>query len=89
MMSEKKSQDLEKSRDQIHEDLADELPKKKAILYSALVAVAITVCIFAMVGINLFVLLIIIGIVIVYVYFDEDIRKGDSTDIINTNDEKE
>ncbi len=89
MMSDKKNQDIKNSQNHKPENLANELTKKKAILYSAIVAVAITISILAMIGINLFVLLIIIGIVLVYVYFDEDIRKGDSIDIINDNNEKE
>ena len=89
MMSEKKNQDSENNQNHKPENQANELTKKKAILYSAIVAVAITISILAMIGINLFVLLIIIGIVFVYVYFDEDIRKGDITDIVNDNNEKE
>lgn len=88
-MSEKKNQDNESIQSQKLEHFAHELTKKQVILYSAIVAVAITICILAMIGINLFALLIIIGIVLVYVYFDEDIRKGDTTDILNDNNDKE
>ena len=70
------------------EDSANDLTKKQAILYSVIVAVAITICILAMIGVNLIALLIIIGIVLVYVYFDEDIRKEDANDILNDNKDK-
>jgi len=89
MMSEKKNQDIENIQSQKPEDSANELTKKQAILYSVIVAVTITICIFAMIGVNLFALLIIIGVVVIYVFLDEDIRKGDTTDIINDNNDKE
>ena len=89
MMSEKKNQDNKNPQFQKPEDSVNEVTKKQAILYSAIVAVAIIICILAMVGVNLFALLIIIGIVLVYVYFDEDIRKGDTTDILTDNNDKE
>ncbi|MFX1442708.1 MAG: hypothetical protein ACFFHV_04775 [Promethearchaeota archaeon] len=88
-MSEKKNQDLEDLQIQKPEDSPIELTKKQVILYSAIIAITITICIIAMIGINLFALLIIIGVVLVYVYFDNDIRKGDSTDILNNNTENE
>ncbi|MFX1337426.1 MAG: hypothetical protein ACFFDK_02325 [Promethearchaeota archaeon] len=88
-MSEKKNQDLEDLQIQKPEDSPTELTKKQVILYSAIIAITITICIIAMIGINLFALLIIIGVVLVYVYFDNDIRKGDSTDILNNNTENE
>jgi len=89
MMSEKKNQDIENIQSQKPEDSANELTKKQAILYFAIVAVTITICILAMIGVNLFALLIIIGVVVIYVFLDEDIRKGDTTDIINDNNDKE
>jgi hypothetical protein len=90
MMSEKKNQTSENIQNQRTEESENELTKRQVILYSVIVAVAITISILAMVGINLFALLIIIGIVLVYVYFDEDIRKGDITtnDIVNDNNNK-
>ena len=87
IMTEKKKQDIEDPKKS--EDLPNELTKKQVILYSSILAVTITICILAMIGINLFALLIIIGVVLVYIYFDEDIRKGDSTDILNNNNENE
>ena len=89
MMSEKKNQDIENIQSQKPEDSANELTKKQAILYLAIVAVTITICILAMIGVNLFALLIIIGVVVIYVFLDEDIRKGDITDILNHNNDKE
>jgi len=89
MMSEKKNQDIENIQSQKPEDSANELTKKQAILYLAIVAVTITICILAMIGVNLFALLIIIGVVVIYVFLDEDIRKGDITDILNDNNDKE
>lgn len=89
MMSEKKNQDIENIQSQKPEDSANELTKKQAILYFSIVAVTITICILAMIGVNLFALLIIIGVVVIYVFLDEDIRKGDTTDILNDNNDKE
>lgn len=89
MMSEKKNQDIENIQSQKPEDSTNELTKKQAILYFSIVAVTITICILAMIGVNIFALLIIIGVVVIYVYFDEDIRKGDTIDIINDNNDKE
>ena len=88
MMSEKKNQDIENIQSQKPEDSANELTKKQAILYLAIVAVTITICILAMIGVNLFALLIIIGVVVIYVFLDEDIRKEDTTDILNDNNDK-
>ncbi len=79
MMSEEKNQERGKS--------TNELTKKQIILYSAVIAVTITICILAMIGVNLFALLIIIGIVIIYVFLDEDIRKGDISNSINDNND--
>jgi hypothetical protein len=56
-----------------HEEEID-LSKKQIILYTALIGSTITICILAMIGINLFALLIIIGVVLVYVLLDDDIR---------------
>ena len=78
-MSEEKNQERGKS--------TNELTKKQIILYSAVIAVTITICILAMIGVNLFALLIIIGIVIIYVFLDEDIRKGDISNSINDNND--
>ena len=82
-MSEKEIRNSEISQSQKPEDSPNELTKKQAILYFAIVIVAITISILAMIGVNLFALLIIIGIVLVYVYLDDDIRKGDTSDILN------
>ncbi len=89
MMSEEKNQELRETQNQEINKSEKELTKKQVILYSALLAVAITICILSMIGINLFALLIIIGIVLAYVYLDEDIRKGDITDFLNDNNEIE
>ena len=88
MMSEKKNQDIENIQSQKPEDSTNELTKKQAILYFAIVAVTITICILAMIGVNLFAPLIIIGVVVIYVFLDEDIRKEDTTDILNDNNDK-
>jgi hypothetical protein len=40
-----------------------------------------------MIGVNLFALLIIIGIVLVYVYLDDDIRKGEISESSEFNEE--
>ena len=89
MMSEEKNQELRETQNQEINESEKELTKKQVILYSALLAVAITICILSMIGINLFALLIIIGIVLAYVYLDEDIRKGDITDFLNDTNEIE
>jgi Mg2+/citrate symporter len=89
MMSEEKNQELKETQHQEINKSEKELSKKQVIFYSALLAIAITICILSMIGINLFALLIIIGIVLAYVYMDEDIRKGDITDCLNDNNEIE
>ena len=70
-MNEGKDQE---QNDIMKQDISKELSKNQVILYSLIIAGAITVFILAMIGINPFILLIIIGVVIVYVYFDKDIQ---------------
>lgn len=83
MMSQEKTEKTGKNQSHPFKQSEKELTKKQFILFSALIAVTITICIISMLGVNLFALLIIIGIVVVYVYFDDDIRKADVSDSLN------
>jgi len=83
MMSQEKIEEPGENQRPALKQSEKELTKRQVILYSALLALAITICILSMIGINLFALLIIIGIVLVYVYLDDDIRKADVTDSSN------
>ena len=66
----------------IKQDISKELSKNQVILYSLIIAGAITVFILSMIGINPFILLIIIGVVLVYVYFDKDIQSESTSESI-------
>ncbi|MFW9898955.1 MAG: hypothetical protein ACFFDO_06810 [Candidatus Thorarchaeota archaeon] len=59
------------------------LTKNQVILYTIIIAAALTIFILSMVGINLFILLIIIGAVLIYVYLDKDIQNGEFKDTTN------
>ena len=83
MMSQEKIEETGENQRPPIKQSEKELTKRQVILYSALLAVAITICILSMIGINLFALLIIIGIVLVYVYLDDDIRNADVADSSN------
>ena len=78
-MNEGKDQE---QNDIMKQDISKELSKNQVILYSLIIAGAITVFILAMIGINPFILLIIIGVVIVYVYFDKDIQSESTSESI-------
>jgi 1,4-dihydroxy-2-naphthoate octaprenyltransferase len=86
-MSRENIQDKEKAHNQIKQEKTEELTKKQLILYSIMIGGTITIAILAMIGVNLFALLIIIGIVLVYVYLDDDIRKGDISESSEVNKE--
>ncbi|MFX0188751.1 MAG: hypothetical protein ACFE8A_13555 [Candidatus Hodarchaeota archaeon] len=53
------------------------LTKNQVILYTIIIAAALTVFILSMVGIDLFIMLLIIGAVLIYVYLDKDIQNGE------------
>lgn len=78
-MNEGKDQE---QNDIMKQDISKELSKNQVILYSLIIAGAITVFILSMIGINPFILLIIIGLVIVYVYFDKDIQSESTSESI-------
>ena len=78
-MNEGKDQE---QNDIMKQDISKELSKNQVILYSLIIAGAITVFILAMIGINPFILLIIIGVVLVYVYFDKDIQSESTSESI-------
>jgi len=73
---------IQEQDDIIKQDISKELSKNQVILYSLIIAGAITVFILSMIGINPFILLIIIGVVLVYVYFDKDIQSESTSESI-------
>lgn len=81
------TQDINEAQTNESDVVTKDLTKKQIYLYSLLIGITITIAIISMIGINLFALLIIIGVVIIYVFLDDDIRKEEKSDILNTNSE--
>ncbi|MFX0072677.1 MAG: hypothetical protein ACFFAO_16455 [Candidatus Hermodarchaeota archaeon] len=81
------TQDINEAQTNDSEVDAKDLTRKQIFLYSLLIGITITIAIISMIGINLFVLLIIIGVIVIYVFLDEEIRKEEKSDFLNTNSE--
>ncbi len=84
-MDKEKNQKQENMQDQNQSETSPELTKNQLILYCIIIGGSITIFILAMIGINIFALLIIIGVVLIYVYFDKDLKNGDNKDKNNHN----
>lgn len=81
-MEKGKDKEKEGIKTENSQDISGDLSKNQAILYTIIIAGALTIFVLSMIGINLFMLLIIIGAVLVYVYLDKDILNEDSIDSI-------
>ena len=86
-MEKGKDQEQEGIKTKKSQEISGDLSKNQAILYTIIIAGALTIFVLSMIGINLFMLLIIIGAVLVYVYFDKDILDEASIDSIKPDKE--